>query len=290
VTSRITSFIKDRAVWAIVLAGSLFFTTARPAMAIFGFGDVVFDPTAYATLGHIWSQDISNYAKMAQTVMQLEKIYASGMQMYTLGRAMSQSFDGAHKAEWASVAQMGMLDYTQDKYGENSNWAKAISGAPSQVPGAWQRSTLALNGRMDLSSEAIGHSPSLASLSTVEAMDGSSQKCLATISQYRGNSLANQFGPILKLAIARADGTSKTNSQVQQLNILAAQQEQGNTETRAHGQIDACLVEQQVLANKTNRDALVQHMNVQAQAKNYYTTEGSGDGGYVASLRSAQMQ
>jgi hypothetical protein len=256
------------------------------AHALFGFGDIVFDPTSYATLGHIWTQDISNYAKLIETVTQLEKIYANGMQVYNLSLAMSKSFNGANKAQWAALAQMAVTDYTQDKYGENRTWSSAVSGNPSQVPSAWQKSTIALNNGINLTGETIGQSPALARLASIEAMDGSSTKCLSTISQYRGNSLVNQLGPILKLAIARADGSAATNSEVQQLNILAAEHEQGNTETRAQGQINACLVEQQVLANKIQRDSIAENVNFVADYQQYVASEGPQWGGAAASLQS----
>ncbi len=256
------------------------------AAALFGFGDIVFDPTSYATLGHIWSQDISNYAKLIETVTQLEKIYANGMQMYNLGVAMSKSFNGANKAQWAAVAQLAVNDYTQDKYGESRAWSQAVSGSPSQVPNAWQQSTIALSNGINLTGQTVGQSPALARLASIEALDGSSTKCLSTISQYRGNSLVNQLGPILKLAIARADGTSATNSQIQQLNILAAEHEQGNTESRALGQINACLVEQQVLANKIQRDAMTEDMNFRSQYHGYVASEGPQWGGASSALNS----
>ena len=256
------------------------------AAALFGFGDIVFDPTSYATLGHIWTQDISNYAKLIETVTQLEKVYANGLQMYNLGVAMSKSFNGANKAQWAAVAQLAVNDYTQDKYGENRAWSQAVSGSPSQVPSAWQQSTIALSNGINLTGQTVGQSPALARLASIEALDGSSTKCLSTISQYRGNSLVNQLGPILKLAIARADGTADTNSQIQQLNILAAEHEQGNTESRAQGQINACLVEQQVLANKIQRDAMTEDMNFRAQYYGYVSSEGPQWGGASSALNS----
>ncbi len=256
------------------------------AAAVFGFGDVVFDPTSYATLGHIWTQDISNYAKLIESVTQLEKIYANGMQMYNLGLAMSKSFNGANKAQWAAVAQLAVTDYTQDKYGENRAWSRAVGGNPSQVPSAWQQSTVALSTRTNLAAQTVGQSPALARLASIEALDGSSTKCLSTISQYRGNSLVNQLGPILKLAIARTDGTADTNGQIQQLNILAAEHEQGNTESRAQGQINACLVEQQVLANKIQRDSMTEDMNFRAQYYGYVASEGPQWGGAAGALNS----
>lgn len=257
---------------------------AQPAFALFGFGDIVFDPSSYATLGHIWEQDISNYAKMAETVTQLESIYANGLQVYNLANAMSHGFSGANKAEWATIAQMAVADYTQDQYGENRVWSSAVSGNPNQVGAAWKMATLALNNGTYLATQTPGASPGLARLASVEAIDGSSAKCLATISQYRGNSLANQLGPILKLAISRADGTAATNSEIEQLNILAAQHEQSNNELYAQGQINACLVEQQILANKIQRDNQVQTLNNYAKVSSLYSSNPTMSTGFSSSL------
>lgn len=256
----------------------------QPAAALFGFGDIVFDPSSYATLGHIWKQDISNYAKIVETVTQLERIYANGIQVYNLAHAMSQSFSGANKAQWATIAQTAVADYTRDQYGENTMWSSAVSGNPNQVGAAWQMATLALNNGTYLATQTPGASPGLARLASIEALDGSSIKCLATISEYRGNSLANQLGPILKLAMARADGSAATNSEIQQLNILAAQNEQGNNELSAQGQIDACLVEQQILANKMQRDNQVQALNTYAKVASLYASNPTMPAGFSGSL------
>ena len=267
---------------ATMLAAVMVF--ARPAVALLGFGDIVFDPSSYATLGHIWQQDISNYAKIVETVTQLERIYANGIQMYNLANAMSKSFSGPNKAEWATIAQMTVADYTRDQYGENSMWPSAVSGNPKQVGAAWQMATLALTNGTYLATQTPGASLGLAHLASIEAIDGSSQKCLATISQYRSNSLANRLGPILKLAIARADGTAATNSEIQQLNILAAQHEQSNNELYAQGQIDACLVEQQILANKIQRDNQVEALNTYAKVASLYATTPTMPTGFSVSL------
>ena len=266
----------------IIFGGVLIFP--RPATALFGFGDIVFDPSSYATLGHIWEQDISNYSKLVETVTQLERIYANGLQTYNLAHAMSQSFGGANKAQWSTIAQMAVADYTRDQYGESRMWSSAVSGNPNQVGAAWQMATLALDNGTYLASQTPGASSGLARLASIEAIDGSATKCLATISQYRGNTLANQLGPILKLAIARADGTAATNSEIQQLNILAAQHEQGNNELYAQGQINACLVEQQILANKMARDNQVDALNTYAKVTSLYASNPTLPTGFSGSL------
>jgi hypothetical protein len=74
----------------------------QPLYAIFGVGDVVFDPTTYATIGEIWDQDISNGAKLVETYNQTVKIVENGLQMYNLAMAMSQRIE--NKSVWKMAA------------------------------------------------------------------------------------------------------------------------------------------------------------------------------------------
>jgi len=163
-------------------------------------------------------------------------------------------------------------------------WSSAVSGNPNHVGGPWQMATLSFDKGNYLATQTPGASPALARLASIEAIDGSSTKCLSTISQYRGNSLANQLGPVLKLAIARVDGTPATNSEIEQLNILAAQNEQSNNESYAQGQINACLVEQQILANKMQRDNQVESLNTYAKVTSLYHSNPTMPAGFSASL------
>src|ERR1700761_5673221 len=99
-TSRSRSFImKDRfisfgrgAAIMTAILGGLALLPVQPALAILGFGDIVFDPSSYTTLGHIWQQDISTGAKIIQEYNQLVKIYTTGMSLQLFARAMAQSF------------------------------------------------------------------------------------------------------------------------------------------------------------------------------------------------------
>ena len=275
---KLLTSLKTGCLMVLLVAGLLF--VPQPALGIFGFGDIVFDPTSYATLGHIWEQDISTTAKIVQEIEQMEKIYANGVQVYTLASAMSHSFDGSHKAEWLTVAQMAAADYTQDKYGENSNWAKTLNGNPALAQSAWSSATVPFSHGSFLDADTRMR-PLLA---TMEALDGSSTKCLATISTYRANSVLN-LAPILKLAIARADGTADTNSHIQQLNLLNAGNEQANNEQRAQGTVNSCIVEQQILASKMQRDQIADHLNYLGKVNEYQASEGDGWGGAAEALQ-----
>lgn len=257
---------------------------AEPARAVFGLGDVVFDPTSWATLGHIWEEDISTTAKLVKEIEETQKIVQNGLDVYRLANTMAQSFNGSHKAEWLTLAQTAAADYTEDKYGENSKWSRMLNGNPNMAQDAWGSSTTPYSNSTFLNGNMAGNPHMRSMLASMEQLDGSSVKCLSTISQYRGNSLMN-LAPILKLAIARADGTADTNGEVKQLSLLNAGSEHQNNEQRAQGALNSCLVEQQIMANKIQRDKIANELNLSAKVAEYTATEGNGWGNAAEALR-----
>lgn len=269
---------KGVALLAALLA--LVLAVPRPAYALFGAEDTVeMGPgwqaqwgAQYAVFGHIWSQDISTYLKVIETVTQLEKIYSNALQMYNLAQAMRVAFTHNQMSTFETLAQMAATDVTRDQYGENTAWSSTLNGNPSRAQSAWQMSTVALNNGINLANETPGHSGSLARLASIEAMDGASTGCLQTLGQYHANSVANALGPVLKLAIARMDGTSSTNSMIQQLNLLNAHQGQSYYESAAQGQINSCIAQQLVLQNKIQRDTQAEAFNTFATVDNAYTS------------------
>jgi hypothetical protein len=86
---------------------------------------------------------------------------------------------------------------------------------------------------------------------------------METISTYRGNSLANAAGPLLKTAIAHLDGTAANNTSVAQSNISNAQLNQLMTESRAQGDLHSCVVEQMLVASKTQSDQITHQLNLE---------------------------
>lgn len=286
---------KGVAILASMLVVALAIPT--PVYALFGVEDTV-EPgplwttqlmAQYTVFGNIWSQDVSNYLKIVETVSQLEKIYSQGMQMYNLATALSQSFSGANKSEWVTVAQMAVQDVSRDQYGENRMWSSTLNGNPNSAAAAWQMSTLALNNGTYLATQQLGSSPGLARLASIEAVDGSSSACLATLAQYHGNALANALGPVMKWAIAKADGTASTNSEIQQLNLILGGQGQANTELFAQGQMNACMLQQMILANKMQRDSQVEAMNDYAAVQQKYASNPAMPSGF-SSLATADIQ
>src|SRR5438270_412208 len=134
----------------------LLMVLVQPAEAIFGIGDIVFDPTSYATLGKIFTSDASLLQKTIQTFNQTVKIYTNALQTYQLAMAMSQHFKHAQKASWMTVAQTAANDYTRNSYGETALWPQMMNGRPALAPSAWATATLPVTHQRYLSGEVPG--------------------------------------------------------------------------------------------------------------------------------------
>ena len=247
-------------VGVVAMAALLFMPT--PAAALFGLGDIVFDPTSYATLAKIWSSDASTLTKVTEELGQLQQIYANGVQTYREAMAMAQSVNRLTRLNWLTVGITAVNDATTNRFGEAANWAAAVNGNPALASSAWTSATLPMNTNSSsfLAKEALGSSANLANLASVEATDGSSTKCLAEIAEYRSAAQVNAVA-VAQLQTADNDDSDATNSEIEQLNLVNAAQAAGLHEQQSQGALHACLVEQQVLGNTWQRNAAAELMN-----------------------------
>ena len=99
----------------------------------------------------------------------------------------------------------------------------------------------------------------MAQLATAEAIDGSSTKCLGLLAQYRQSEVQNQTSvSALRSAILDASGAQNTYAAL--ANLQNAQQAQLLDRNITGNELQTCLVEQQVLANKAQRDQIVDNL------------------------------
>lgn len=254
--------ISKKLVGVGVIATVALLLMPTPAAALFGLGDIVFDPTSYATLAKIWSSDASTLTKVTEELGQLRQIYANGVQTYREAMAMAQNVNRFTRLNWLTVGITAVNDATANRFGEAANWAAMVNGNPALASSAWTSATLPMsaNSSSFLSKEALGSSANLANLASVEATDGSSTKCLSEIAEYRSAAQGNAVA-IAQLQSADNDDGDTTNSEIQQLNLVNAAQAAGLHEQQSQGALHACLVEQQVLANTWQRNAAAESMN-----------------------------
>jgi len=243
--------IKNRRKW--IIGGAALLLTATPSFALFGFGDIVFDPTSYATLGHIWSEDISNGAKLMETYNQTVKIVQNGLQMYTLAMQMSQRVQ--NKSVWEMAAFAVGNEVTQSHYNETINFNAAMNGDVLNAGHAWQQSTLYGGNAGYLGASTPANSNRMSEFATIQLLDQTSQRCAAILANYKSTQDANQPGED-KLNSDTLDQSDAKNSMVAVLNILSGGHIQAQTQAKANGNLQACLAEQQTLEAKVQRDKL----------------------------------
>ena len=242
-----------------LLAGLAYFAVnPQPVYAIFGLGDVVFDPTSYAQFTKIWSQDISNGAKLFQTYNQTVKIVANGLQMYSLALQMAHRVQ--NKQVWKMAAFAVGNETAEKHYNENINFSAVMNGDVLHAGHAWRQSTRDAGDAGYLGNATASNSRRMAEFATIQMLDATSQRCASILANYKSTQEANQDAED-KLASDTFDQSDAKNAMVSVLNVLSGGHIHAQTQAKASGNLQACLAEQQTLQAKLQRDKLADEQN-----------------------------
>ena len=285
---RLLSCAKGGSVTALVLA-CLLTSFPQQAKAIFGFGDVVFDPSTWAETVAIWNQNVTTFQKVVEEVQWATKTYNQAVTQYNLLMAQAKNFDAMAKSGWRTAIPRLMNNVTPNRFGETALWPAALNGMPGLASGAWTSATLAVAHPAFMHNQQPGPNISLASLASVNAVDGASVQCMQTLGQYWQTSNANQAS-IVGLQSANADDSAATNSQVEQLNLINASNGQIGNELRAQSGIAACLAQQQMLANKIQRDQIASALNFQGEVRDLNAVSDWNWGGSADTITNYRPQ
>ncbi len=233
--------ISKRRKW-LIGTGAALLLTATPSFALFGFGDIVFDPTSYASL-----------------VSQLTTLQTQ----YTMLKNNITHF--SLKQQWQTTLTALKNVNVPNLFGETAGINTALnSNSPSASVTGWKAATVSVNSGTStyLKGQSLGNDR-MAQLAIVEMSDSISPDCLTAVGQYRAarsqNATANG-----SLAGQQLDTSSATNSEVQQLNLLNAAESQKMSEMQAQGTIQTCLASQMTVANMQQRNAAAQDLNTVA--------------------------
>jgi len=244
--------------WLVIAAAVLL--TATPSFALFGIGDVVFDPTSYASL----IQQLTTLRMQYEMVKNNITHFSFKQQWQTT----------LHRLENVNVANM---------FGETAGISIALNNnSPSTSATAWKTATVQLNSGASsyLAGQSLGSSR-ISQLAMVETSDGISPDCLTAVGQYRTNRSENATANS-SLVSSQLDASDGSNSEVQQLNLLNASEAQKLSEMQAQGTLQSCLAGQMTVANMERRNAAVEDLNTvvfvqQQRATNDVSAAGEGN-------------
>jgi len=229
-----------------LIAGGFLLATATPGFALFGIGDIVFDPTSYASL-----------------VSQLTTLETQ----YNMLKNNIEHF--SFKQQWQTTLNTLKNANVANMFGETNGMSIALNtNSPGASTTAWQTATIPVSSNTStyLESQTLGNSPQLSQLAMIEMSDSISPDCLTAVGQYRAargqNTTANNA-----LSQQQFDITSDTNSEVEQLNLLNAAEAQKLSEMQSQGTMQVCLASQMTVANMQQRNAAAQDLNSAAMVQ-----------------------
>lgn len=225
-----------------LIGGGLLLLTATPSFALFGIGDIVFDPTSYASL-----------VSQLTTIESQYKMLQNNIEHFSL------------KQQWQTTLTALKNVNVADMFGETNGMTVAFkTNSSSASTTAWKTATTPVSSNVStyFSGQTVG-SPQMSQLAMVEMSDSISPDCITAVGAYRAartqNTTANS-----SLMANQLDGTSTTNSEVQQLNLLNAAEAQKMSEMQNQGAMQACLASQMAVQNMERRNAAATDLNTAA--------------------------
>jgi hypothetical protein len=230
--------LSNRRKW-IIATGTAILLAATPGFALFGIGDIVFDPTSYASL--------------------VEQLTTLQMQYQTIKNNITHF---SLKQQWQTALNQLENVNVANLFGETAGMNTALNtNSPSASATAWKTATVSMSSGSSayLQGQALGGSR-MAQLAMIETSDSVSPDCLTAVGQYRDERSENADANS-SLSSEQFDSSDATNSEVQQLNLLNASEAQNLSELQSQGSLHACLAAQMAIANMGQRNAAVEDLN-----------------------------
>jgi type IV secretion system protein TrbJ len=232
------------------LLGGLLLLTATPSFALFGIGDIVFDPTSYASL-----------------VSQLTTIESQ----YNMLKNNIEHFSIKH--QWQTTLTALKNVNVANMFGETNGMTVAFnSNSATAATTAWKSATTPVSSSVTtyFQGQSLG-SPQMSQLAMIEMSDSISPDCITAVGAYRTARIQNLTANT-SLTANQLDGTSVTNSEVQQLNLLNAAEAQKMSEMQNQGTLQACLASQMAISNMERRNAAATDLNTAAFVQSQHAT------------------
>lgn len=231
----------------VVFVGMSF---AAPLLAVFGIGDIVFDPTSYANAILMLAELVKNYEQL-KAQLDLQTLMATIVPVDMSSRYRTPG------APW----QQMQLPY--DRFGNLSAWAQQVNhgGSPSS---AYDSASMELksygSGFTQLAPDEQRRVAS--QYASIELADGTNIASLETIGRLRANAvLTDQVLAALENDSLSSDPTM--NTEIGVLNKINAATVAHIRSTRDTNLVLLSTLEQQLADSKRRRDAEVSEINAQ---------------------------
>jgi hypothetical protein len=241
--------VRIRRKW--IIGGAVVLLAATPSFALFGVGDIVFDPTSYASL----------VQQLTQIQMQYNML-KNNIEHFSLKQQWQTTL---HTLENVNVANM---------FGETAGINIALNtNSPSASLSGWRTATVPVNSGTTsyLAAQGLGSTQS-AQLAMIETSDAVSPDCLTAVGQYRDARTQNATPNNLLLS-DQFDNTDSTNAEVEQLNLLNAAEAQKMSEMQSQGALQTCIASQMAVANMERRNAEAIDLNTAAAVQQQRTAD-----------------
>jgi len=240
--------IKKNRRWLVAISALLLIAT--PSFALFGIGDIVFDPTSYANL--------------------VQQFTTLQMQYNTIKSNVTHF---SFKQQWQAALTALKNTNVKNLFGETNGMTTALNTDSATASAtAWTSATVPVSSTTTryLQTATLG-STQLAQLAMIETSDAISPDCLTAVGQYRSARTQNATA-VSALAADELDASDATNSEVQQLNLLNAAEAQKMAEMQTQGVLHACIASQMAVANMERRNAAAIDLNTAAFVKQQRTS------------------
>jgi len=227
---------------------------AGPAFAIFGFGDIVFDP--------------SNFEESVQQLLQMQQQYAQLVQTYLviLGQyehmiRMAERVPVNMAARYRALATSWRLASATNTYGTTDGWIAGINSGVGVAAGyARAIEALASYGSALANVPADQLDRLKKNYATVELSDGSNLSAIETIGRLRANSSAVETA-IQNLEDDSLSSDPSMNTEIAVLNKINAANLIAVRNAQDANKLLVALTEAQVIDVKRKRDAEAKDFN-----------------------------
>ncbi len=257
----------------VTLVVSLFAALAAPAFAIFGLGDIVFDPTSFE--------------KLVQQLLQMQQQYAQLVQTYQLIRSqydqmiwMAKQVPVNMAARYRAIDTPWMNSSATNTYGMTGGWITGINTGLG-VAGGYSAATENLG----TYGGALGNIPAdqlprvKTNYATVELTDGANLAAMETVGRLRANA------PAVEAAIQNLENDSLSsdpnmNTEIAVLNKINAADVIALRNGQDTNKLLATLAEERIIEAKRERDAEAQafnnHIRFRAEGQAAMASQASG--------------